>query len=94
MNLVSILFEIEKDKQTWVFSDIKKTIESLEKAGYQVSLYRDNLNENRFLLHYFSERPEEELVDLLQNDPGVKSFFEKLKEVSDKVEVSSHKKLF
>jgi len=77
-----------------VFSDIKKTIESLEKAGYQVSLYRDNLNENRFLLHYFSERPEEELVDLLQNDPGVKSFFEKLKEVSDKVEVSSHKKLF
>jgi len=94
VNLVSILFEIEKDKQTWVFSDIKKTIESLEKAGYQVSLYRDNLNENRFLLHYFSERPEEELVDLLQNDPGVKSFFEKLKEVSDKVEVSSHKKLF
>ncbi len=94
MNLVSILFGIEKDKQTWVFSDIKKTFESLEEAGYQVSLYRDSLDENRFLLHYSSERPEEELVDLLQNDPRVKSFFEKLKEVSEKVEVSSHKKLF
>lgn len=94
MKLVSILFDIEKDKQAWVFSDLKKMLESLEKAGYRVSLYRDNVDANRFLLHYFSEKPEEELVDLLQNDPGVKSFFEKLKEVSEQVEVSSHEKIF
>ena len=94
MNVVSILFEIEKDKQSWVFSDIKTMIDSLEKRGYNTDFYRDRLNENRFMLNYYSEKPEEQLVDLLKNEPAVKSFFQKLKSVSERVEVSSFEKLF
>jgi len=94
VNVVSILFEIEKDKQSWVFSDIKTMIDSLEKRGYSTDFYRDRLNENRFMLNYYSEQPEEQLVDLLKNEPAVKSFFQKLKSVSDRVEVSSFEKLF
>ncbi|MFO7890483.1 MAG: hypothetical protein R6V04_09100 [bacterium] len=94
MNLVSISFEIDKDKQSWVFKDIQKMLDSFQELGYSVSLYRDKLNENSFLLNYHSDKPEEHLVDLLQNDSAVKSFFQKLKDVSKKVEISSHKKLF
>jgi hypothetical protein len=94
VNVVSILFEIEKDKQSWVFSDIKTMIDSLEKRGYNTDFYRDRLNENRFMLNYYSEKPEEQLVDLLKNEPAVKSFFQKLKSVSERVEVSSFEKLF
>lgn len=94
MNLVSIVFEVDKDKQTWVFTDIQKMLDSFQKLGYSASLYKDKLNENRFLLNYHSEKPEEHLIDLLKNNPDVKSFFQKVKEVSKKVEISTHKKLF
>ena len=94
MNVVTISFEIDKDKQSWVFSDIKKMIDSLKKQGYSTDFYRDRLDENRFMLNYYSENPEKQLVDLLQSNPVVKSFFKKLKSVSEQVEVSSFQKLF
>jgi len=94
VNVVTISFEIDKDKQSWVFSDIKKMIDSLKKQGYSTDFYRDRLDENRFMLNYYSENPEKQLVDLLQSNPVVKSFFKKLKSVSEQVEVSSFQKLF
>ncbi len=94
MNLVSISFEIDKDKQSWVFADIKDMFDSLHESGYSASLYRDKLNKYQFLLNYYSENPEEQLVDLLQNEPVVKLFFRKLKDASVKVIVSSYEKLF
>jgi hypothetical protein len=94
VNVVSILFTIEKDKQSWIFSDINTMIVSLKKQGYSTDIYRDRLDENRFMLNYYSENPEEQLVDLLKNEPVVKSFFQKLKSVCERVEVSSFEKLF
>jgi len=89
MNLITVSFELEKQKQMEFIQVVEQLNEFWNERGFTVSLFRETALKNRFSLLLLSENNVDELTALIQSEPEIQALFQRMKDSECRVVVSS-----
>jgi hypothetical protein len=89
MNLITVSFGLIQQKQVEFIHAFEDVADIWRKQGFTVSLFRETGNKNHFILLLLSENDIDILTALIQREPSIRDFFERMKESEYRVVVSS-----
>lgn len=89
MNLITISFELTKQKQMEFIQVVEQLTNLWNDRGFTVSLFRKTAQKNHFTLLLLSENNVDQLTSLIQSEPEIRELFERMKESKSSVMISS-----